>query len=77
MNRRDGDDYDARFDEDQCDHRNAEVQYLDYAKPTFWQDAGIWVNDDSETLATLVCPDCGHEEIMEHEEEDDYEPERD
>jgi hypothetical protein len=53
----------------ECDHAGAEIEYLDYAKSSFWADAGIYVNDDSETLPTLVCK-CGFEEIQEPDEPD-------
>lgn len=52
---------------DECDHAGAEIEMLDYAKSSFWADAGIYVNDDSETLPTLVCK-CGFEEIQEPDE---------
>lgn len=53
--------------EDECDHAGAEIEMLEYSKPSFWQDAGIYVNDDSEELPTLVCK-CGYEELQEREE---------
>lgn len=48
---------------DECNHAGAVVEMLEYEKPSFWHDAGMYVNDDSETLPTLVCG-CGHEEIL-------------
>lgn len=56
--------------EDRCNHAGAELEYLEYNKPSFWADAGIYVNDDSEILPTLVCK-CGYEELQ--ESEPDYE----
>lgn len=50
------------IDQDLCEHENAEVEYLTYSKPSWWADAHCYVNDDSEDLATLICPDCGLEE---------------
>ena len=58
--------------EGECDHAGAEIEYLEYAKSSWWADAHCYVNDDSETLPTLVCK-CGFEEIQEPEEPD-YEP---
>lgn len=55
--------------EGECDHAGAEIEMLTYAKSSFWADAGIYVNDDSEDLPTLVCK-CGFEEIQEQEEPD-------
>lgn len=40
--------------QDLCEHANAEIEYLPYA-----------IKDDAEDLPTLVCPDCGLEEIQE------------
>lgn len=54
---------------DECDHAGAEVEMLEYSKSSFWADAGIYVNDDSEELPTLVCK-CGFEEVQEREEPD-------
>ena len=53
-----------------CLHPNATIEMLEYSKPSWWADAHCYVNDDSEDLPTLVCPDCGYEEIQ--EPEDDY-----
>lgn len=58
--------------DDECNHAGAVVEMLEYSKPSFWADAGIYVNDDSEELPTLVCK-CGLEEIQEPEEPDYYE----
>ena len=58
------------IDQDLCEHENATVEYLTYAKASWWADAHCYVNDDSEDLPTLVCPDCGLEEIQEREEPD-------
>lgn len=55
--------------EDECNHAGAEVEMLEYSKSSFWADAGIYVNDDSEELSTLICK-CGFEEIQESEEPD-------
>lgn len=61
------------IDQDLCEHENATVEYLTYAKPSWWADAHCYVNDDSEDLPTLVCPDCGLEEIQEVDYEgEDY-----
>lgn len=53
----------------ECDHAGAEIEMLEYSKPSFWADAGIYVNDDSEDLPTLICK-CGFEEVQEPEEPD-------
>lgn len=79
MNRRDepATDYDALSDEDKgfdCEHPNATTEMLEYEKSSWWADAHMYVNDDSETLPTTVCPDCGFEELQEPEEADDYDP---
>lgn len=55
---------------DDCEHPNATVEMLTYSKPSWWADAHCYINDDSEDLPTLVCPDCGYEEIQEPEEPD-------
>ena len=52
-------------DIDLCEHPNAEIEMLEYAKNSWWADAHMFVPDDSEELPTLVCPDCGYEEIQE------------
>ena len=54
---------------DECNHAGAEIEYLEYEKSSWWADAHCYVNDDSETLPTLVCK-CGFEEIQEPEEPD-------
>lgn len=59
----------------ECDHAGAEVEMLTYEKASWWADAHMMVNDDSEDLPTLVCK-CGLEEIQEPEEPD-YEPDDD
>lgn len=53
--------------EDECNHAGAEVEMLEYSKDSFWADAGVYVNDDSEMLPTLVCK-CGFEELQEPDE---------
>ena len=58
-------DFDSHFDIDQCEHERAEVQLLTYSKDSWWEDAQMYVPDDSEDLPTLVCPDCGFEEVLE------------
>lgn len=60
------------IDQLECEHENATVEYLTYSKPSWWADAHCYVNDDSEDLPTLVCPDCGLEELQEvdYENED-------
>jgi len=58
-------------DTDECDHPNATVEMLTYDKPSWWADAQMFVNDDSEELPTLVCPDCGFEEIQEPDNDED------
>lgn len=57
----------------ECNHAGATEEMLEYGKPSFYADAGIYVNDDSEDLPTLVCT-CGHEEVLERGEPD-YESE--
>jgi tryptophan synthase alpha subunit len=59
------------IDQLECEHENAEIEYLTYSKPSWWADAHCYVNDDSEDLPTLVCPDCGLEEIQEVDYEDE------
>lgn len=56
--------------EGECDHAGAVVEMLEYSKPSWWADAHMFVNDDSEELPTLVCYKCGLEEIQEPEEPD-------
>lgn len=58
------------IDQDLCEHENATVEMLEYSKPSWWAEAHCYVNDDSEELPTLICPDCGFEEIQ--EKDDDY-----
>lgn len=57
--------------EGECDHAGAEVQMLTYEKSSWWADAHMYVNDDSEDLPTLVCK-CGLEEIQEPADPEDY-----
>ena len=46
-----------------CLHLNATVEYITYGKPRWDADTGYYVDDDSEEIPTLVCPDCGYEEF--------------
>jgi hypothetical protein len=49
--------------EGECDHAGAEIEMLTYEKASWWADAHMYVNDDSEDLPTLVCK-CGFEEVQ-------------
>lgn len=53
------------IDQDLCDHLNAEVEMVEYAKPRWDDDIHSYIPDDSEELPTLICPDCGLEEVQE------------
>lgn len=55
---------------DFCDHAGAEIEMLEYSKPSWWEDAHIYVDDDSELLPTLVCR-CGYEELQERDYDSD------
>lgn len=70
-------DYDAHSDEDRnCQHRRATTELVEYNKPSWLEDSGLYADDDSEMLETLICPDCGMQELVE-KGEPDYEPSED
>lgn len=54
------------IDQALCDHPNATVEMVEYGKPHYDADIHGYVNDDSEDLPTLICPDCGLEEIQDN-----------
>ena len=49
-----------------CNHAGAEIEMIEYAKPSWYADAHCYAMDDSEELPTLVCK-CGYEEIQEQD----------
>lgn len=42
-----------------CNHANTEWEDLEFAATSFWEDAGVSVMDDSETINVEVCQRCG------------------
>ena len=47
-----------------CTHNKATIKLLEYTVPRWDSDSYSYANDDSEDLPTLVCPDCGLEELQ-------------
>ena len=58
----------------ECNHNGATIEMIEYSKDSFSNDAHMYMPDDSEVLATLVC-NCGFEEVQEIDEEQYYEME--